>query len=69
MKSRNGKHRRNRNAEYEQRRLIAEQEAAMNTLNLQLDSLSQDGIARVVKRAFASIEAQAKADNGGKEQA
>ena len=49
---------RNRMAEYQMQRELAEQSAAMETLNIQLDALDQDGIARVVKRAFESIEKQ-----------
>ena len=37
-------------------RELAEQSAAMDSLHFQLDSLTQEGIARVVKRAFESIE-------------
>jgi hypothetical protein len=49
---------RNRMAEYQMQRELAEQSAAMETLNITLDALDQDGIARVVKRAFESIEKQ-----------
>jgi hypothetical protein len=52
------KRHRNRNAEYEMAREMAEQSAAMETLNVTLDALDQSGIARVVKRAFESIEKQ-----------
>jgi hypothetical protein len=45
-------------------RELAQQAAAMQTLNLQLDSLSQEGIARVVKRAFESIEKQVVSESG-----
>ena len=62
--SRHRKRHRNRNAEYEMQRELAQQTAAMQTLNLQLDSLSQDGIARVVKRAFESIEQKALSESG-----
>ena len=50
------KRHRNRNAEYEMQRELAEQSTAMDSLHFQLDSLTQEGIARVVKRAFESIE-------------
>ena len=50
------KRHRNRNAEYDMLREMAEQSAAMDSLHFQLDSLTQEGIARVVKRAFESIE-------------
>jgi hypothetical protein len=49
---------RSRFADYDLQRERAQQAAAMQTLNYQLDSLSQDGIARVVKRAFESKENQ-----------
>jgi hypothetical protein len=62
--SRHRKRHRNRNAEYEMQRELAQQAAAMQTLNLQLDSLSQEGIARVVKRAFESIEKQEVSESG-----
>jgi hypothetical protein len=62
--SRHRKRQRNRNAEYEMQRELAQQAAAMQTLNLQLDSLSQEGIARVVKRAFESIEKQVVSESG-----
>ena len=39
-------------------RELAEQYATMETLNVTLDGLDQEGIARVVKRAFESIEKQ-----------
>jgi hypothetical protein len=64
MKPRHRKHRRSRNAEYEMQRELAEQSAAMETLNIQLDILSQDGIERVVKRAFESIEKQVVSASG-----
>jgi hypothetical protein len=62
--SRHHKHRRTKGAEYDMQRELAQQAAAMQTLNFQIDSLSQDGIARVVKRAFESIEKQALSESG-----
>jgi hypothetical protein len=56
MKPRHRKHRRSCNAEYEMQRELAQQAAAMNTLNLQLENLTQDGLDRVVKRAFEKVE-------------
>jgi hypothetical protein len=56
---------RNRHAEYEMQRELAQQYAAQNTLNLQLESLTQEGIARVVKRAFESIEKQVSVSGKG----
>jgi hypothetical protein len=55
---------RSRYADYDLQRELAQQAAAMQTLNFQIDSLSQDGIARVVKRAFESIEKQALSESG-----
>jgi hypothetical protein len=45
-------------AEYKMLREMAEQSAAMETLNVTLEALDQDGIAKVVRRAFESIEKQ-----------
>ena len=59
------KRHRNRFAEYDMQRELAEQYAAQNTLNLQLESLTQEGIARVVKRAFESIEKQVSVSGKG----
>lgn len=61
------KHRRNKNAEWEMQRELAEQAAALETLNITLDTLDQSGIARVVRRAFESIEKQVS--ESGREQA
>ncbi len=58
---------RKRMAEYKMLRELAEQSAAMESLNLQLDILSQEGIARVVKRAFESIENQVASESCGRE--
>jgi hypothetical protein len=49
---------RKRMAEYKMLREMAEQSAAMETLNVTLEALDQDGIAKVVRRAFESIEKQ-----------
>jgi hypothetical protein len=61
------KRHRNRNAEYELQRELAEQSAAIETLNITLEALDQSGIARVVKRAFESIENQVASESCGRE--
>lgn len=61
------KRHRNRMAEYQMQRELAEQSAAMETLNVTLDALDQDGIARVVRRAFESIENQVASESCGRE--
>ena len=47
---------RSKYADYDLQRERAEQDAAAHTLNLQIESLTQDGLAKVIKRAFAKIE-------------
>jgi hypothetical protein len=58
---------RKRMAEYKMLRELAEQSAAMETLNVTLELLDQEGIARVVKRAFESIENQVASESCGRE--
>jgi hypothetical protein len=47
---------RSRFADYDLQRERAKQDAAAHTLNLQSESLTQDGLAKVLKRAFAEIK-------------
>jgi hypothetical protein len=50
------KSKRSRFADYDLQRERAQQDAAAHTLNLQIESLTQDGLAKVIKRAFAKTE-------------
>ena len=50
------KSKRSRFANFDLQRERAEQDAAAHTLHLQIESLTQDGLAKVIKRAFAKIE-------------
>jgi hypothetical protein len=47
---------RSRMCDYQIMRERAQQDAAAHTLNLQIESLTQDGLAKVLKRAFAEIK-------------
>ncbi len=55
---------RSRMAEYQIMRDLAEQSSAMETLNITLDALDQEGIAKVVRRAFESVENLVASESG-----
>lgn len=52
--SRHPKANRSRMSEYQIQRELAQQTAAERTLQIQIDSLTQQGLAKIVERAFDS---------------
>lgn len=45
---------RSKMAHYQELRYLAQNQAASNTLNLQLESLTQSGLDKAIKRAFGT---------------
>ena len=50
------KAKRSKYADRDLQRERAQHDAAAHTLNLQIESLTQDGLAKVIRRAFAKIQ-------------